>query len=422
MKQFALTLNTISPLAIRLDHAPTGTDTAKYISGTTLAGGLAALHRLLHRGKTDEFTSLFLDEKVQYPNLYPAQFKDEGMQNAQTLTVYPLPKTAQSCKRFSGFVYRFKSDEDDTERHGVRDTLVDWIVFSMGSRSNVPGDGLLALLDHYKECQTCGASMDHFSGYYRRDDLEPAKIISPHVEEHTRLQTRTGINRETGTVQEEILYNREVFEEGMHFWGLIKLADEVADSFSAFIESTTDNQELMRIGTGRTRGMGKVSLDLRVVRSRQSFSSFKERLLAFHEILSSQARETGLTNLRPFYFAMTLHSPLIVHDSQLRYRGTFDEEALGEVLHMSASMFTCEFRVADVQRIMGWNELWGTPRQQAYAIEMGSVFVFSYMQEPDDAFLQALFDLEEQGIGQRLPEGFGRVRLSDPFHIERGLL
>lgn len=45
MKRIALNVQAISPLAIRSDHAPGGAETTKYISGTALAGSLAAVYR-----------------------------------------------------------------------------------------------------------------------------------------------------------------------------------------------------------------------------------------------------------------------------------------------------------------------------------------------------------------------------------------
>ncbi len=64
--------------------------------------------------------------------------------------------------------------------------------------------------------------------------------------------------------------------------------------------------------------------------------------------------------------------------------------------------------------------MWGTPRTNEYAIDTGSVFLFAFKGESKqiDPLKQALFRLEEEGIGQRKAEGFGRVCISDPFHRE----
>src|SRR6266487_2073571 len=115
-------LNVISPLAIRSDHAPGGSETAKVISGSTLLGALASTHRLLCNKQTDEFESLFLTDNIHYPNLYPANFKDQDVENSDNWPVYPVPRTAQTCKRFPGFSYIFPRERkvEPGDRHGVQ--------------------------------------------------------------------------------------------------------------------------------------------------------------------------------------------------------------------------------------------------------------------------------------------------------------
>jgi CRISPR-associated protein Csx10 len=435
VKHYSITLRTLSPLTIRADHAQGGSITAKYVSGTTLMGSLASVHRYIYGNETGEFASLFLHDAVQYPNLYPAVFKDSGMQYAK-LPVYPLPKTAQSCKRFSGFKYRFKSDDDDDIRHGVRDTLIDWLLFKLGS----DGKGLDALEKH-KDCGNCNykSPMDHFPGYYRWDDVSsddiepdngeadasnPKAIISSEVEKHTRLQMHTGINRRTGTVQESILYNREVFEEGMQFWGELKVADELAGSFEKLVEEV-GYTGLVRVGTGRTRGSGKVTLGIDTFKDAQdTLDAFKVRLSEFNEKLREQAMLFDIQVPDRFYFAVTLHSPVILCDDLLRYEGTLSGERLAQLVNekMPANTFKPEYQAASVRRMTGWNELWGMPKTNEYAIETGSVFLFSCLSKPDETLQQRLYDLEEQGIGRRRAEGFGRIHISDPFHREVGLL
>src|SRR5437016_1961805 len=103
MQHIALNVQTISPLAIRSDHASGGAESAKYISGTALAGSLAAAFRMYHPDDRTNFERLFLKGGVQYPDLYPANFGNKYERADDKLPVYPLPKTAESCKRFPGF-------------------------------------------------------------------------------------------------------------------------------------------------------------------------------------------------------------------------------------------------------------------------------------------------------------------------------
>src|SRR5439155_15286989 len=130
MKQLYIRLTAISPLAIRADHAPGGTVGATYIPGTTFVGALAAVHRLLRPQKTSEFEQWFLSDQILYPSLYPAIFDDSGLQD-RNLPVYPVPKTAQTCKRHEGFLF---PDKEENDAHGVRDSLIDWALFQLGQR------------------------------------------------------------------------------------------------------------------------------------------------------------------------------------------------------------------------------------------------------------------------------------------------
>ncbi len=428
MKNFSIELRAISPLAIRADHAPEGAETARFITGTTLAGSLAAVHRLLRSEAKEEFERVFVSGQVHYPNLYPASFKDEEMRDAR-LPVYPVPKTAQSCKRYRGF--RFPED-DDEERHGVRDSLLDWAMFKLSSTDEGKKGDITALnaLHQYKTCphemsdrpgpyKRCDATMNHFEGYYRRQPHEPYNMIAAQ-DASTRLQTHTGVNREWDIVEEGVLYNRRVFIEGVRFWGMVRLpADEqLAKTFETFIREASE-ENLVRIGTGRTRGLGKVALNIEAIEEEQDgFSTFKDRLNAFDTALKNQAEAYSIHDLKPFYFALTLHSPVILCDELLRYRSTVDGETLAKLVGLSSSPFKLEYQAASVRRVTGWNELWGTPRTNEYAIETGSVFLFSSTLEPGAALWRALFDLEEQGMGRRRAEGFGRVCLSDSFHSD----
>ena len=423
MQHFSLQLEAMSPLAIRADHAPGGVENAAYISGTTLLGSLAALHRLARPGDTSAFERLFLSGQVLYPDLYPASFTNDNFKAASNLPVYPLPKTAQSCKRFPGFLSQPRKTIDD-EWHGVRDSLLDWAAFALGIKAHdteKPMDPQTLLKpwqgQNRKNC-TCGKPMDHFSGYYRRLQRDGIEQLAQAGAE-TRLQTRTGIDRATGTVQESILYSRQVFEEHTRFWGMVHVEDELAQPLQAFI-SEIGESGLLRVGTGRSRGMGKAHLDLTqiAVNEQDSFDDFKRRVERLNTELREQVKIAfGSLELKPLYFALTLHSPVITYDEMLRYRGVIDEAMLGELLHVPAETFKLIYQNASTRQVMGWNELWGMPRTKEIAIETGSVFLFSSTVETREA-LKALFDLEEKGIGRRRAEGFGRICVSDPFHLE----
>lgn len=418
MKSLSIRLRAIAPLSIRSDHAPDGAEAAGYIPGKTFMGSLAAVHRRLYPKKKQEFEQLFLREQVFYPNLYPAIFKDQGMQDSD-LPVYPAPKTAQSCKRYDGFLY---PKNDENEAHGVRDSLLDWAIFKISSGTTYKNTGSepLAALREHKNC-SCGEVMDHFTGYYRRQAKIPNNMIAAKI--YTRLQTHTGIDRESGIIQDGILYNRQVFEDNMRFWGMVTFIDEeIISHFKDFIEEI-GHTGLIRIGTGRTRGMGKVTLNVENAEEEEEqqnrFALFTKRLYALDDLLHKQAEAFKVDGLQhAFFFSLTLHAPLILCDDLLRYRSSIDTHMLIDLLGCQVPGLQCIYQAASVRRVTGWQELWGMPRMNEYAIDTGSVFLFACTSPPGEEALQALFKLEEHGAGKRCAEGFGRVCVSDQFHQE----
>ena len=423
MTQLYLTLMTKSPLAIRSDHATGGSKTATTVNGSTLLGSLAAAHRMLYADtKNDDFVRLFLEGNISYPNLYPASFNTQEALGDEMQTshspVYPVPKTAQSCKRFTGFL-----KESSDERHGVRDSLLDWAVFKLSDEKNI--DALKTHTDcgyHKLNGKVCGEVMDHFSGFYRRSAYVDPPYHRIAAQVGTRLLTRTGINRDRHIVEEGILYNREVIDEEAYFWGMVNVPDRLLATFKGFVEEA-GNAGLIRIGTGRTRGLGQVQLTIHGAEDDEiTFDSFKQRLIAFDAQLRERMGYKPAVEDDRFYFVLTLHSPVILRDDLLRYQGTISREVLETHAKLSAKTLWQIHQVASVERVTGWNELWGTPRTQECAIATGSVFLFvsteKASEERPDELLEKLFDLEEQGIGERRAEGFGRICFSDPFHLE----
>jgi CRISPR-associated protein Csx10 len=446
MKMLSISLEVISPLAVRSDHAASRTANSEYIPGNTLLGSLATIHRVLRPEQTKEFEQFFLLGEMLYSNLYPSypypptfESKESGW--IEQGAVYPTPKTAQSCKRHEGFLPLGPKDDDDhgRDRHGVRDSLVDWALFKLGE--SYPSLNRTRALQENKICKfknkKCSEPLDHFKGYYRyyrhtQTDQERPVL----TKNDTRLQTHTGIDRQSGTVREGILYSRQVFEEGSKFWGEIRLpVDEtLAISFNSFLWAARDSH-LLRMGTGRTRGMGKVEIHFEdketdTVQARDK--NFRRRTKELNDLIHEKIKfaEAGAEDIKKldeqFFFALTLHSPVILTDEFLRYRSRINTEVLCELLGITYDEqdeqnnlynLKCVYSNFSNRRITGWQELWGTPRTNEYAIDTGAAFLFQCDRSKSEKVLDTLFNLEEQGIGNRRAEGFGRVCVSDPFHL-----
>ncbi len=405
-----------SPLNIRVSRSTARFETYRYIPGTTLLGAFAAAHRKI-RNDTDEFTRFFLSGEVSFSNLYPANFRDDDFSNTDLQDdeqpIKPIPNTARSCKRFSGF--RFKADSDKKERHGVMDSLIYWGLFAVSHQTKVEVLNANMKCTYPVEQAECCELLDTFSGFYRRGEsiTEIGKS-----EAKTRLLTRTGISRETGTVQEGILYNREVLNEGQQFWGTMSFADEVLfNDFHDFAVETGD-KGLLRIGNNLTRGLGKLSIleDEFEELVPDDVMSLRQRVLAFNEKFHAQAKAYCVDLPHQLYFPITLESDTIICDTQLRYQTVLN----GEYLHQSFNLAdaTLIYQSANKRRVIGWNALFGLPKAAEWAISMASVFLFGYDGDANDNFYESLYNIEQNGIGRRKLEGFGRVIVSDAFHWE----
>ena len=407
-----ITVSSESPLNLRVSRSTASFETLKYIPGTALLGAFAAAHRKICNDE-DQFTRFFLSGEMCFGNLYPANFQQDEFSNTDLRgddqPVKPIPKTARSCKRFSGF--RFKADAANKERHGVMDSLIGWSLFALSGQTKI------RILNTQRECAyigkrgKCEESLDAFSGFYRRG--EDVNQIGK-SEAKTRLLTRTGISRETGTVQESILYNREVINEGQWFWGTMSFSDEsLCDIFCDFAEDV-GVKGILRIGNNLTRGLGKLGVPQIEELSPEDMDVLKKRAEAFNEKFHATAEIYGVDLPHQFYFPITLQSDAILFDSQLRYQTTLHENYLHHIWDLPNVALV--YQNAGQGYITGWNSLFGLPKAAERTISMGSVFLFGYDGTLDNGFYQNLHNIEEKGIGKRKSEGFGQVTVSDIFH------
>lgn len=410
MKSYLLTFRTQTPLLLSERQTGQTSQSLNYIAGSTFMGGLAMAYLRMH-GLTPQtpdavFNQFFQEDSNRFGNLYPANFQSF---RPSLEPVKPLPLTARSCKRWGGFTYRVHED-DEKRRDGVVDHLIRWGLFQETSN--------LELLDKtHRYCQVCGTErLDAFRGYYQR--------YAPHEYERAslnrRLVTGTGINRLTGTVNENILFNYEVISElttsqkPQKFQGLLHLDDAVAPAFIDFLN--TDGLNL-RVGRAKTRGFGLLKLHQCETVQPLTFEQFSERLKQFDAKVKAIANASDDS---PFYFAVTCCSDLILPTADGRHSTRLDEEILAQQtgwkgMHGGVTLI---YHHAATCRVRGWNVVWRLPKPVELAIGKGSAFFFAYQGDARDELINKLYALEQHGIGSRTCEGFGWVSISDEFHQE----
>lgn len=387
-----------SPLAFRDGRDQERNKTLPYVPGPSLMGGLAYAHQILHPAKTDEFASFFLQERVRFSNCYPADFQSDDLAD-DAAPVKPLPTTMRSCKRFGGF--RFNADQEDEDRRGVTDALGRLALFAMSGETRP--DILEPLALHPNSNQP----FDAVRGFFRQDGYNPKNIGK--AQDKQILRTHTGINYKTETVSASILYSRQALPRGSKFWGQWWVDDKLADSFMKFAHAS---QELLRVGTGRTRGLGQVQFNATPVE--KTTEDLQKRVDRFSEGFKSEAKQANVDVLNALYVPLLCASDMILHDRLMRNRLQIDGQDLQCVGIEDAQQI---FHAAHVTQLQGWSGLWGLPKADEWAIGMGSVFLLK-LPSLDQATYEALGRLEDQGLGARRTEGFGTVSVADPIHIE----
>jgi CRISPR-associated Csx10 family RAMP protein len=191
-----------------------------------------------------------------------------------------------------------------------------------------------------------------------------------------------------------------------------------AETLAKLRELVKESSEagVLRVGNNRTRGLGGLAMTDGGWREHTAPEQpLADRLSRFNEVLKLSAQ--GVVELpKPTYLPVTLDSDVILKDSSFRHLGRLD----GEWLFRAAGISNAELvsHTAGLHRVTGWNALWGLPRSDDWAISMGSVFLLGLPDELTSQHISRLEQVEQEGIGLRRAEGFGRIRFADPFHVE----
>lgn len=370
MKRLEIRLYSESPSSFLSSRAVSNVEkTLDYIPGSTLRGALAK--ELLKTEKPNEtFKELFTKDRIHFCNLYKEKAK-------------PLPLSALSCKYQPGF----QGDSDG--QHGVLDILLPLI--------KEKEDGVELPLK-YQECQhkfsddiMCSAPMKKYRGYYS-DSLKTVTVSK-------RLVYLTAISSVLETAVESNLYSLEVIEEAQYFEGEVLIFD---DSLSDKINGIINDLNHLLLGSDKSRGHGHFKIKNHTIANNQDkISDIQSRIDKFNNKLGLNDGNT--------YFSITLQSDAIITDHFMRYKTVIESSDIGIEF---SDIILC---IADNQIISGWNSLLQLPKEDVIAIIKGSVFVFK-IKNLHKGTVNILYKLETEGIGKRKAEGFGRLKVCDPFH------
>lgn len=385
-----LSLRSLSPLVLRAERSRVqfspGLD---YIPASAVRGAIAA-HYLQTEGEDEVFRQMFVAGKVSFPDLLPSTEKEPGRL---------LPATARLCKRYgwkhraslTDALLRLKLTENPESFEGLQDPAWEYCP--------------------ERDCRDIN-KRDRVPHGYVTATLEP-------VAAEKRLLTGTAINRATGTAESGMLFSQEALVEDQLFKGLFKgvlrFYGDDAPGLQARLEQVLYVGTRLRIGAARSRGLGLA--EVQEWQDPWGGPELESRIGAFNQALKRLAERYKRPVDGAVYFAMTLESHLILRDRTGQAVTSLSRRPdLSPLLGLDG--VTLDRHVILPAVVRGWNAQQGFPRADEPSLGRGSVLLFRIDPGYEAGVYERLASIEHDGLGQRRGEGFGRVRVCDPFHYD----
>lgn len=399
-----LQLEALSPIAFGARRGTTSSfvDTLDYVPGTSLRGALAARFLREFANADDErFRKVFLEGEVLFANLYPLSDGEIS---------WVLPATAHACKAYK-------------ERHGVKDILIRAAALKLMK----PGS-CEALLDEILFCSHCPQgwqAVKLLTGFYEKPLSRPATYAT--VEVHKRHLTHVGINRKKQSAEEGFLFAQQVINEARRdsdsrsFSPQLFSGELIANKSQAefLTHELLANGTDFRMGESRTRGLGRVRVRECKVVNADTEDDVKARIVQFNRKFSERFSSDRI------FISLTLQSDTMLTDEFMRPSSTLAASDLRRAVgddpgarSITPNSLRPVYANAGKRLVQTWNVTSGYPKPDDVAITMGSVFLFEVTEGTAEELAAPLLILQEHGIGKRRIEGFGRVTVCDPFHLE----
>ena len=366
-------------------------DTKNYLPGSILRGAFAEWLKL--QGKESQIIPMV--RKIRFGNFFPSP--------SERTPALPFPMTALECKLHGGFRNVPRNDEPG---HGIRDSLLVALAYAerekRGARFPVPR---LLRCAYAEGDAKCGGRMERVNGFYAHMPEGWKKIEIPKM-----LQTKVALSRHRRATQEAMLYRVVGIRPKCTFVGRVWSDSE------AIVQETKVAVETVGVGALTGRGFGTVHA--KVVKP--TWELVSERLKVFNEKLSevwcdlaelaNQVNSTAPNRPEGTYFSVDLLSPAVLSNP-------YGMPTLKLFLEINGKWLEPVFWATRPDFIGGFSTAWGLPKPTHLGAAIGSVYVFR-TDEPQDAVVSWLEDLEAKGVGDQTDEGLGEILVCHPFHKE----
>ncbi|MBD3190531.1 MAG: hypothetical protein GF308_07795 [Candidatus Heimdallarchaeota archaeon] len=355
-----------------------------YIPGSTLFGALAwkaASRRDLKDEKTyEKFIKLFKRGALKVTPLYPAYFpKSQEKSESIAKTIYPTipsPLDLLSCKLYP---------ETEKGSHGFEHCAIKKeepkkceVCLSKEKKKETP----LKPLNEYLVIRSLSSK-----------NLKKAEVA---IKEEMHIS----IDLDTGKTKPGELFSYRSIDSNQYFLGLLEVDD--FQVFNEFINLENGEEGFffnLTIGKGISRGYGKVRVWLQNVDSPA-------------DVFLGKPIQERVNVKEPI--TMTLLTGAILLDKWSRFQTNLDKKMLEEILgpEVEVEVFNSFVKTKNID---GFNGYLGLPKWRDVVLVSGSSIGFK-VKDPSEEFLTTLQKLEEEGIGLRKAEGFGRIAFNHPIY------
>lgn len=357
MKAICYNLELKSPvLATDIEGEPNSAVSLPYISGALLRGAVVGRYlktkQSFEAGGVEE-RALFLSDDTRFLNAYP-------LRNGKRALPTPLPWRHD------------KNDGHDPKKENRKIHNLSCIKPEDIGGRRIEGKDLLTHVSFQDEA---------VEGRFVWLDGNSAYLSNPlrQLNVHTQRDARKGrATEEAGAV-----YRYDALASGLLLRGVILTTDERATQVAELLRGAT-----LSIGRARGAGYGEVLITEEVEvfdywRETETYESAGDQLQITFTSNALLRDENGQATLCP--------------------RGAIAAR-LG--ISPESLILLPEFTRAESKIVGGFNRKWGLPLPQTTAIAAGSVFTYKTLSTLTP---ESLDELEQQGIGERRTEGFGRL-------------
>lgn len=339
-----------------------------YIPGTAWWGALAGCTGIRPgQEPAEKFRCVFYSNEVCFTNLYPLEAATRA---------HPIPLSARTPKSAPGFEHDadilFRDESDNLYPAGVKDLL-------------------LSGLPRYEP------DWEPISGWYAGDPPRCRPVSVPMV-----LRGHSERSGRSGTTRQGRLFIRQNIRRNQRFEGALCALTPAGETALAELLRNYLGSEAFEVPVGRQPGHLRIELN---------DGGDEPPYWRRHDLQVGGEDDSILT--------VTLLSDAVLVDRWLRPWSFLPPAMVAAALDLPADAIELVHHFSAVREAFGWNSAYSRPRETERVAVAGSAFCYQVVWPAEilpEERRRRLNAWQQRGVGLRSGEGFGEIRLNDPFH------